>query len=44
VRPACTKISVDSLDKWCGGNVFKEDDAHGVRQLVTAPELLAKIK
>jgi hypothetical protein len=44
VRPACTKIDINSLNKWCEGNVFKEDHAHGVRQLVTAPELLAKIK
>jgi hypothetical protein len=44
VRPACTRISVQSLNKWCAGNVFKEDHAHGVRQLVTAPELLARIE
>jgi len=44
VRPACTKIDINSLNKWCEGNVFQEDHAHGVRQLVTAPELLAKIK
>lgn len=44
VRPACTKVSVQSLNKWCAGNVFKENGAHGVRALVTAPELLAKIE
>jgi hypothetical protein len=44
VRPACAKISIQSLNKWCEGNVFKEDHAHGVRELVTAPELLAKIR
>ncbi|MEM7428461.1 MAG: delta-class carbonic anhydrase [Pseudomonadota bacterium] len=43
VRPSCTKIHIGSLSKWCEGNVFKEDHAHGVRQLVTAPELLATI-
>ena len=43
VRPACAKIDINSLNKWCEGNVFKEDHAHGVRELVTAPELLAKI-
>ena len=44
VRPSCMKIDISSLNKWCSGNVFKEEHAHGVRQLVTAPELLAKIK
>jgi len=44
VRPMCAKIDIESLNEWCKGNVFKEDHAHGVRQLVTAPELLAPIK
>lgn len=44
VRPACAKIDITSLNKWCAKNVFQEDHAHGVRQLVTAPELLAPIK
>lgn len=44
VRPACQKVHIGTLSKWCEGNVFKENHAHGVRQLVTAPELLAKIK
>lgn len=44
VRPACAKIDIHSLDKWCEGNVFEEDHAHGIRQLVTAPALLSKIK
>jgi hypothetical protein len=44
VRPACAKVDIQSLNKWCEGNVFKEDHAHGVRQLVTAPELLSKIE
>ncbi len=44
VRPACAKISIDSLGKWCEGNVFKEDHAHGIRQLVTAPALLGRIR
>lgn len=42
VRPSCAKIDVNSLYKWAAdGNVFKENHSHGVRQLVTAPELLA---
>lgn len=44
VRPSCTKIDIGSLNEWCKGNVFKEDHAHGVRQLVTAPELLSEIE
>ena len=45
VRPMCAKVDVSSLYKWAeSGNVFNEDHSHGVRQLVTAPELLAPIK
>lgn len=45
VRPNCAKIDVNSLYDWAKeGNVFKEDHSHGVRQLVTSPELLAPIK
>ena len=44
VGPQCARIDINSLEKWCEGNVFKEDHAHGVRPLVTAPELLSKIE
>ena len=45
VRPQCQKLDVASLDAWAeSGNVFKETKSHGVRQLVTAPELLSEIK
>ncbi len=44
VRPQCVKIDINSVHAWCKGNVFEEDHAHGVRQLVTAPELLAPIE
>jgi hypothetical protein len=38
-------VDVNSLYKWAQqGNVFDENDSHGVRQLVTAPELLAPIE
>lgn len=44
VRPQCQKVSFSSVMAWgANGNVFKEDHSHGVRQLVTAPELLAPI-
>jgi hypothetical protein len=45
VRPQCARVDVSSLYKWAeDGNVFNEKHSHGVRQLVTAPELLAPIK
>ncbi len=44
VRPHCARIDVSSLYKWAeDGNVFNESHSHGVRQLVTAPELLSPI-
>lgn len=44
VRPQCTKVDINSLSEWCEGNVFEEDHAHGVRKLVTNPQLLSEIK
>jgi len=45
VRPQCAKLDVSSLNKWAeDGNVFEEEHSHGVRQLVTAPELLSPIE
>ena len=44
VRPQCAKLDINSLADWCKGNVFKEDHAHGVRELVTDPRLLSQIK
>ncbi|KZN64478.1 hypothetical protein N473_14230 [Pseudoalteromonas luteoviolacea CPMOR-1] len=44
VRPACAKVDINSLAQWCEDNVFEEDHAHGVRQLVTDPKLLSPIK
>lgn len=43
VRPHVIKVNIESVGEWCKGNVFKEDHAHGVRNLVTNPELLSKI-
>ncbi|MEQ9518936.1 MAG: delta-class carbonic anhydrase [Parvibaculum sp.] len=44
VRPQCAKLDVSSLHKWAeDGNAFNETHSHGVRQLVTAPELLSPI-
>jgi len=44
VRPSCAKVDINTVAKWCKGNAFKEDHAHGVRQLVTNPKLLSEIK
>ena len=45
VRPMCAKLDINSLHKWAEeGNVFNESKSHGVRQLVTAPELLSPIQ
>lgn len=44
VRPQCDKLDINSLHKWAEGNVFKETKSHGIRKLVTAPELLSAIK
>ena len=45
VRPQCAKLDINSLHKWAeDGNVFNETKSHGVRQLVTAPELLSTIE
>jgi len=44
VRPKVAKVNVESVGQWCKGNVFKEDHAHGVRNLVMNPDLLSEIK
>ena len=44
VRPQVVKVNIDSVGAWCKGNVFKEDHAHAVRNLVTRQELLSPIK
>ena len=45
VRPQCARLDIDSLHRWAEqGNVFNETHSHGVRQLVTAPELLSPIE
>ncbi len=45
VRPMCAKVDINSLHRWAeAGNAFEETKSHGVRQLVTAPELLSPIE
>lgn len=43
VRPRVMKVSISSVDAWLKDNVFDEDHAHGVRNLVTNPGLLSNI-
>ena len=44
VRPQCQKLDIASLDAWMDSDTaFKEKKSHGVRQLVTAPELLSNM-
>ncbi|MEY4756880.1 MAG: hypothetical protein RJA34_1778 [Pseudomonadota bacterium] len=43
VRPKVMKVSAASVGEWCKGNVFNEDHAHGVRNLVENPKLLSKM-
>ncbi len=43
VRPNVEKVSIGTVGKWLKGNEFKEDHAHGVRNLVTHPSLLSNI-
>ncbi|MDH5531522.1 MAG: delta-class carbonic anhydrase [Paracoccaceae bacterium] len=44
VRPECAKLDINSLSEWASEDVvFNETHSHGVRQLVTAPELLSPI-
>src|SRR5574343_561455 len=40
VRPKIIKVDAKSVGEWCKGNPFKEDHAHGVRNLVVDEDLL----
>ena len=44
VRPKVAKVNIASVGKWCEGNSFDEDHAHGVRNLVKNPDLLSRIE
>lgn len=45
VRPQCQKLDIATLDDWMDRDtVFAEKKSHGVRQLVTAPELLSAME
>ncbi|WP_159820606.1 delta-class carbonic anhydrase [Colwellia sp. 20A7] len=44
VRPLVAKVNIESVGTWLAGNVFEEDHAHGVRNLVQNPKLLSTIE
>ena len=44
VRPQVAKVNINTVGDWCKGNVFNEDHAHGVRNLVKNPALLSLIQ
>lgn len=43
VRPRVMKVDIASIDRWYQDNIYAENYAHGVRNLVTNPALLSKI-
>lgn len=44
VRPKIAKVNITTVGEWCKSNTFKEDHAHGVRNIVKNPALLSEIK
>lgn len=44
VRPQVIKVNAESVGQWCKGNVFHEDHAHGVRNLVVDEALLSPMQ
>lgn len=43
VRPKVEKVNIKTVGEWCKDNIFEEDHAHGVRNLVTNKKLLSPI-
>lgn len=43
VRPEVAKVNIKTVGAWFKDNIFNEDHAHGVRNLVTNPDLLSPI-
>lgn len=44
VRPKISKVNIETVGEWCKSNVFNEDHAYGVRNIVVNTDLLSKIK
>ncbi len=43
VRPDVVKVDIATVEAWLGDNIFDEKYAHGVRNLVTNPDLISSI-
>jgi len=43
MRPQTAVLNIASVGTWCEENIFDEDHAHGVRNLVVNPDLLSAI-
>lgn len=43
MRPKVAKVNIATVAKWCEKNIFNEDHAHGVRNLVTDPKLISPL-
>ncbi len=43
VRPKVAKVDITTVADWLSGNIFNEDHAHGVRNLVVNPDLLSTL-
>jgi hypothetical protein len=44
VRPKVAKVNIETVGQWCKGNIFEENHAHGVRNLIKNPGLLSTIE
>lgn len=44
VRPEVIKVDINSVGDWYAANIFDEDHAHGVRNLVVNPALISDIE
>ncbi|MEH8018224.1 delta-class carbonic anhydrase [Rheinheimera muenzenbergensis] len=44
VRPKVAKVNIETVGAWCKDNVFNENHAHGVRNLVINTRLLSKMQ
>ncbi|MCP4183733.1 MAG: hypothetical protein GY761_10505 [Hyphomicrobiales bacterium] len=44
VRPKVAKVNIWSVDEWLKNNIFDEDHAHGVRNLVINPDILSHVR
>ncbi|MEM7069563.1 MAG: delta-class carbonic anhydrase [Pseudomonadota bacterium] len=43
VRPVVAKVNIHTVNAWLNDNIFEEDHAHGVRNLIKNPDLLSRI-